>query len=188
MSRSDFTRQWADDLLRSSLTYAASALDRYAHERFTKGIVGALKRRDLSKHQQELTLGAAEVIKLADRICQTMKSQQTIRPANEIRNKLQEDMHGKPLQSWKEIEYAFDLIGIGDFSGRMQNALRVSDLKPVRAQLNRIIQKRNLIVHEGDLVRHQRGGRPQHNPIRKSFVVESVAFLDNLVDKMDTIR
>src|SRR5689334_14031645 len=40
-SLSDFSSEALDDLLRSALVIGVSALDRYAHERITKGIVKA---------------------------------------------------------------------------------------------------------------------------------------------------
>jgi hypothetical protein len=57
----------------------------------------------------------------------------------------------------------------------------------VQAQLNAIANRRNSIVHEGDLVRHQRGGRVRRLSIDGKFVKESLDFLDTFVGHLERI-
>ena len=68
----------------------------------------------------------------------------------------EQELHKRPFQSWREIEYAFCLLGITNLTGRLQSAYRVSNMKPIKRQLNNIAARRNSIVHEGDLVKHER--------------------------------
>jgi hypothetical protein len=183
----DFTSAALDDVLRAALTLGVSALDRYAHERVTKMIVRALKIKRLSRRQEEFAIPAIVAVRLAARLHAGRKAGKMTRPANEIRKSLQEVLHRRPFQSWRDLEFAFDLIGINDLANQIQKAARLRDVKLIREELNRIVRRRNQIVHEGDLVRHERGGRVRRHPIERPFVERSLAFLDDLVDKLEGV-
>jgi hypothetical protein len=115
------------------------------------------------------------------------KAGKATRPANEIRKAVQEALHKRPFQSWREIEYAFSLIGINKLETSLRKAYRIQSLKPIQAQLNAIATRRNFIVHEGDLVRHQRGGKVRRHPIRPKMVRDSLDFLDALIGNLEKV-
>lgn len=187
LATSDFTSDALDDLLRSALTFAVSALDRYVHELVVKNVISALKQSELNGRQEQLTIPAAMAIRLAQNVAATARAGNATRPSNEVRKAIQEELHRIPFQSWRDIEYAFHLIGVGGLAGRLQAQYGVGDFRPIRDQLNRIVERRNHIVHEGDLVRHQRGGHIRSSPISRKYVEDSMNFLDDMVDKMDTM-
>ena len=85
------------------------------------------------------------------------------------------------------MEEGFRLIGISDIGGKLQDAYANGNMKPIHAQLDKIAQARNRIVHEADLVRHRRGGKPRMHPISLGEVRTSIAFLDDFVTKLETI-
>jgi hypothetical protein len=51
-----------------------------------------------------------------------------------------------------------------------------------------IVQRRHFIVHEGDLVRHERGGQTRVHPITRKYVDDSLAFLDTLVGHLEGLE
>ncbi len=206
LSSVDFSDKPLADLLRLSLALGVSALDRYVHERVVKKVIGALGATKLSRQQQELSIPVTCALEAARRAVKT-SIERTVaayeaaastgtqppavqcRPANEMRIKLQEFLHTKSFQSWREIEYAFELLGIPDVKGRMTAAHVIGDFtKDVQQPLNKIIQRRNLIVHEGDLVRHKRAGKVKPLKIERKFVRESLGFLDSLVAMLETVK
>lgn len=187
LQESDFARDALDDLLRASLSLGVSALDRYMHERVTKSIVSSLKRDNLSKPQREFSIPAAEAIRITEKVREARKKQVAIRPANEVRKAVQELLHKRPIQSWSDIDWAFKLIGISNVRGQLQAKLKKSNVDDEQTHLNTIVQKRNLIVHEADLVRHERGGKLRRNPIDRKFVEESLKFLDEFIKHLDEI-
>jgi hypothetical protein len=132
LSPHHFSAACLDDLLRASLTFGVSALDRYVHERVVKGIVAALKARSLTKQQEELSVPARVAITISEEIRKAKKSGTNIRTANIVRRKLQELLHRRPFQSWRELEYAFALLGITNLSGQLQVAYGLGDIKPVK--------------------------------------------------------
>lgn len=182
-----FSSPGLDDVLRASVVLGISALDRYVHERIVKRIVTALRSRGLSRHQEEFMVPATLALELSADLLKAQKGGKLKRPANEVRKALQKTLHKQPFHSWREIEHAFALIGITDVAGQIQSAARLSSIKPMQRQLDHIVRRRNEIVHEGDLVRHERGGKVRCQSIDAGFVQHSLDFLDDLVLKLDDV-
>jgi hypothetical protein len=183
----EFTKDSLDDLLRAALTFGVSALDRYVHERVIKGFVSALRAGDLTKQQEDFSIPVTLALRMVEETRKAYRNGETVRPANEIRKYAQEFLHRQPFQNWREINKAFQLIGENNLSGKLQTAYGVGNMQPIKEELNRIARRRNHIVHEGDLARHQRGGEVKAQQIEKRFVSDSLDFLDDFVGKLDAI-
>jgi hypothetical protein len=188
VSAATFTASSLDELLRSALVLAVSALDRYVHERVVKKIVSALRARSLNRKQEDFSLPATRFLQLSAELLKAQKAGTLRRPANEVRKVLQKALHERPFQSWREIEGAFALIGITDLAGKIQSAGKLASIKPIQKQLNDIVRRRNEIVHEADLVRHQRGGMVRVQNLDPALVERSLDFLDSFVAQLEAIR
>lgn len=186
---SDFTRDSLRDLLRSAITYGVSALDRYVHERVIKGFVAAFRAAKLTKQQSEFQMPVTLSIDIARNVHAARRENNNHRPANEIRKSVQTTLHKRPFQNWREIEYAFALIGFKNLAKSIRNANSVNVLATdaMREDLNKIVARRNQIVHEGDLSRHQRGGGVTAQAISKKWVVDSLNFLDDFVSHLEKV-
>jgi hypothetical protein len=182
-----FTQPWLDDQLRAALTFGVSALDRYVHERVVKGIIPALKGTPLTRQQEEFSIPVSTAIQISEEAVAAQKMGLKIRPANIVRKKVQELLHKRPFQSYREIEYAFSLLGVKDLAKQLQAAYGVGDLKAFKSQLAGIAMRRNQIVHEGDLVRHERGGQVKWHEINRKYVADSLDFLDTFVGHLESV-
>lgn len=187
LASAGFEDSCTKDLLRAAHVYGVSALDRYVHERAVKGAVKALRGRDHSKDQEELSIPVIDVLRVNDAVCKAARAGKNIRPANEVRKALQEELHRRPFQSWREIDYAFRVIGVNDLAGRLQAAFGLADSRPIKERVNAIARRRNFIVHEGDLERHQRGGRPKLLNITPRGVRNDLDYLVQLVGHLEHI-
>lgn len=188
----DFTHEGLDDLLRSALTFAVSALDRYVHERVVRKIVPALRTTKQNRDQKQLEIPAAVAIEIVDTVVRERRknSNANIRPANIIRQRVQDLLHRKPFQSWKEVTYAFSLIGITGIDGAIQASLGLPNLRSFKTDLDHAIRKRNLVVHEGDLVRHARTGNAhaRKNPIQPAEVRQAIDRVKTFVTELERIN
>jgi hypothetical protein len=182
-----FSRSCLDDQLRAALTFGVSALDRYVHERVVKGIVAKLKKPNLNKEQREFAIPVSTAIKISAESVKAAKANKKLRPANIIRKQVQALLHKKPFQSYRGIEYAFKLLGINNLAGQLQAAYGTGDLNAVKTQLANIAKRRNQIVHEGDLVVHERGGQVKWHNIERKYVADSLSFLDIFVAHLDSV-
>lgn len=187
LTRDDFSTEALDDLLRASLALGVSALDRYLHERVVKKIVKSLRSSELLYAQEKLTIPATLAVRMTEDWRKASNAGKALRPANQLRISLQEALHLRTFQSWREIEEAFELIGVTGITGRLQTAYKIGAIKPIKAQLNALVQRRHRIVHEGDLVRHKRAGHSRVNPVTRKYVADSLDFIDSLVSKLDAL-
>lgn len=183
----DFTAAALDDLLRASLAMAISALDRYLHERVVKQIIKALRTRSPRRAQELLGIPAILALRVTEEIRRASLAGKKLRPANHLRKALQESLHTRPFQSWREIEEAFELIGITGLAGKLQTAYAIPDIRPIKSQLGSVVQRRNQIVHEGDLIRHQRGGKPRVHGVTRKYVADTLVFLDTFVGHLEGV-
>lgn len=185
----DFSSEALDDLLRAAITFGVSAIDRYVHERIIKTFVTAFRATELTKNQREFQVPATLAIDIVNRVHGARRDGLAIRPANEIRKAVQQVLHKRPFQSWREIEYGFSLIGCKDLGRALRTAHSLSsqDLESLKEQLNKIVARRNQIVHEGDLPRHQRGGQVYVQEIRRVWVQESLDFLADFAGKLEAV-
>lgn len=182
-----FSQDWLGDQLRAALTFGVSALDRYVHERVVKGIVPALKKSPLTRQQEEFLIPVTTAIEISEQAVAALKSGENIRPANIVRKKVQELLHKRPFQSYKEIEYAFGLLGIKNLAQQLQTAYGTGDIKDIKKQIGHIAMRRNQIVHEGDLVVHERGGMIKWHNIDRRYVADSLDFLDIFVQHLESV-
>jgi hypothetical protein len=125
LKSSDFTSDALTDLLRSAIVYGVSALDRYIHERVVHNIITALKKTPRTKQQDNFSIPVTTAIKITEAVSKARRAGNNVRPANEVRNKIQEILHQRPFQSWREIEYAFELLGVSNFAGQLQTAMNI---------------------------------------------------------------
>lgn len=185
----DFSKETLEDLLRASVTYGVSALDRYVHERVVKGFVSAYKNGSLTKQQKDFQMPVTLALGIAQNMHEARKKEITTRPANEVRKAVQMTLHKRPFQSWREVEFGFRLLGCKDLGKAIREAcgLDSSTADKIKSDLNRIVARRNRIVHEGDLSRHQRGGGVTIQDIQRKWVVDSLDFLDGFVSKLEQI-
>ncbi len=175
-----------DDVLRCALVLVVSALDRYVHDRVTKGVAAAFKNPTLTREQEDFAIPVKLAFEIAAKASKSNQFPRQTRAANIVRNQIQELLHKRPFQSWREIEIAFSLIGITGIAGHIQNAMGVGSIAPVKEQLNSIVRTRNLIVHEGHIRRHQRGGRPTLLEITSVEVTAAVTFLKQIVNHLES--
>ncbi len=189
IKRDDFSAESLDDLLRSAITFGVSAIDRYVHERVVKGFVTAFRSPELTKQQRDFQVPATLAIDIVNRIHAARRSSKNTRPANEIRKAVQEVLHKRPFQSWREIEYGFCLIGYKNLGKELKtaNGITDADMKSIEQSLNKIVSRRNKIVHEGDLARHQRGGNVSPQSIKRKWVSDSLYFFSDFAEKLEAV-
>lgn len=184
----DFAASALDDQLRAALSFGVSALDRYVHERVVKGFVTAFRASELLRNQREFSVPATLAIEIVQRV-HNADPDKNIRPANEIRKAIQKVLHKRPFQSWREVEYGFSLLGYKNLAGRIKevHGINDNDVDQIKTGLGKIVDRRNQIVHEGDLPRHQRGGDATVREITPIWVSDSLDLLRDLANKLDAI-
>jgi hypothetical protein len=175
------------DVLRSALVLAVSAIDRYVHDRVTKEILQAYRTDDLTSAQENFKIPVSAALRIAEKAATAKKTNKQVRAANVVRHEIQEDLHKRPFQSWRDIEYAYSLLGVTGFDGKVQSALQLPNLKPLKSTFASIQRTRNLISHEGHLKRHKRGGKVVLMELDSATVSVAISTLKDVVRALETL-
>jgi hypothetical protein len=185
-----FSHEELSEVLRAALTTAVAALDRYCHEVLLSRIMKQTRKAE-SKWPKELQkisipLGKAKAAIKHAGVRKGKGGKIRSRPMNMIRHVLQEQFHRDTLQRPDDIARALSMIGVKGPWNECGKALNLPAEK-VKQRLNTIIDRRNRIVHEGDIKRFRRGGNVTLNPITAVEIKADVEWLKKLVAAIDGI-
>jgi hypothetical protein len=135
------------DQVRAGVVFAVSAMDAYFTDRFCEALVPFLKKHGANKRLIEVledaglnTLQALEMIQMD-------------RPYRRIRTLVQNHLGNYTTQRFKVIDELFLCLGVNDLSVHAQGRLK---RKTILRTVEKLVERRHQIVHEGDVNRHGR--------------------------------
>lgn len=145
------------ELLRSALALGVSAMDRYFHDVICHHLLDVLKR---PKNQipKELARFPICISDAEDSLAHALKSRwrgTATRPRTILKSRFADALHKRTFQSSVEVAQALNMLGIRKAWVRLAGRM-TRDASSVRAELDRIVYRRNQIVHEGDVARSPR--------------------------------
>lgn len=173
-----FQEEYLSELLRSALVAMVSALDRYCHEVITKALMSQFRAGNTHVRKLEISLKEIEEVLL--------RAEAGRRPRNALRNAMQARLYKETFQSPTQIAEGLKLAGKSDVWNRCATAMNCTR-EELTSKLNRVIARRNRIVHEGDLVRHERAGAVRRHDIKTTEVSELITWISALVAAMEQL-
>lgn len=179
-----FDEEYLNELLRAAYAGIVASLDRYCHEVILCKVIACLRKppEDAGRELRQLKVPVYEVKRA---IAHARKPK--TRPMNIVRQALQEALHrDETFQRPDDIAKGMKIIGITDLW--RQCAQRMS-CQPgdITKRLNRIVDRRNRIVHEGGILRRKKGGKIAYYPIRAYEVAADIKWLGNLVESIEQV-
>ena len=173
-----FQEEYLSELLRSALVAMVSALDRYCHEVITKALMREYRNGNAHVRKLEVSLKEIEEVLL--------RAEEGRRPRNALRNALQARLYKETYQTPAQIADGLRLAGKTDVWNRCAATMN-STRDEVVTKLNRIIARRNRIVHEGDLVRHERAGGVRRHGIQPAEISDLITWISDLVAALEQL-
>jgi len=175
----NFNEEFTSELLRAAHATIVASLDRYCHELILSRVVMALGN---SNHSQELRKLAIPVVEVHKAVKHGRKK--GARPMNIVRQSIQEQLHRQTFQAPDDIVRGLRIIGIDNL---WQTCAGTMGSRPndITRRLKEIVDRRNRIVHEGDIVRHKRGGKIRYRKITPNQVANDITWLGELVDAIE---
>ena len=184
-----FSHEALSDLLRSAVVTSVAALDKYCHDVLIHRLLPQTRRpvkqwcKDLERLSVPLSVVVAAVAH-AKRDQGGGDSKRT-RPMTIIRNGLQDQFHRRrTLQRPDDIAEALSMVGVKNLWGSCAKRMHAK-AEYVKSRLDRIVARRNLIVHESDIVRFRRVRKVTMRRIALTQVADDVAWLRRLVRCID---
>ncbi|QKK98436.1 hypothetical protein GEV38_21785 [Pseudomonas sp. 13159349] len=173
-----------DDICRSVLVMAVSAVDSYMHWLVYDKLSDVRKGKDLPPALAKLAVPFSSMALLADSV---VENRNKIRPWVQVKNAMQKKLLSETFQSFDQLSVAMSMAGISGGWKKISEQLG-EPTAALKARLNHIVHRRNQIVHEGDIMRKSRPRHVVFNDISVDQTIEDVDWLDDLVTAIDLIR
>lgn len=175
----NFNEDYTSELLRAAHATIVAALDRYCHELIVSHVIAALGN---SNHSHELRKFTIPVVEAHKAVRHGRKK--GARPMNIVRQSIQEQLHRETFQRPDDIVRGLKIIGVDDPWQTCANTMGCTRNEIV-TRLREIADRRNKIVHEGDIVRHKRGGKIRYRRITPKQVASNITWIGQLVDAIE---
>jgi hypothetical protein len=175
-----FGDEYTSELLRAAHVTIVAALDRYCHELIASRFIACLKnKKNLSAELKKIELPIQDVHKA---VIHAKKPKS--RPLISVRASVQELLYKKTFQSPREIADGLSIIGVKKLWVGCATHMGCN-ANDITNRLNRVVSRRNRIVHEGDIVRHKKGGKLRHAPITRKQVAAEIIWVGDLIDAIE---
>lgn len=159
-------------ILRAGVVFVVSALDTYFHDK-VKYRVGKY-----SLHNIPPALAKLEI-----QISSISAWDGAKRKGNVLRNWVTDHLATKPLQSPERIAESLKLAGIDGIWATIEPDN--NGRKQLLDKFGALIKRRNQIAHEGDREQSRKSGKKVRN-ITRAYLVESIAFASEIVERIET--
>lgn len=185
--REDFDEASLCELLRAAHATSVAALDRYCHELILSRVIRELGRpeKKIPARLKKMSIPAHGAFKCV-RHAQKNKDAHSML---QLRAVLQGVLYRDTYQFPDDIAEGFSMVGIkslwSSVAAKIGGGAKSDD---IRGRLSAIVSRRNSIVHEGDLVRHKKGGKPKLNPITLDAVRGDVEWIEKIVGAFEAVK
>lgn len=170
----------ADDTRRAAIALGVAALDTYLH--------WALADTPLERMPSALKAIDVPFGDLVDLSEAVVKDRAKIRPKVRARGILERALLKLTFQSSRGVEEAMLMLGKRKAFFKISNEIQPPQgAQDVRDTLNRIVHRRNQIVHEGDLQRQSRPQQIKREPAVTATIQADLHWLRALIDAIDKV-
>lgn len=175
-----------NDLRRSALVMAVTAVDSYMHWLVYRQISEVRKEGDLPKSLAKLDLPFTDIALLADATIRGRKDGVDTRPWVQVKNAMQKRLLKETFQSYEQVATAFSWAGIEKPWSRVAAKLGIQ-ANDIKSQLNALVHRRNQIVHEGDITRASRPHKLKYNEVDHAQVAADVDWIAALIQAVEQV-
>jgi len=175
-----------NDLRRMALVMAVAAVDSYMRGIVMRRIADVRRRADLPKALARLEIPFSEIAALADASIDAQRSGHRTRPWVQVKASLQRRLLKETFQSYDQVAAALAIAGVDQAWTKVASKLRENP-DNIKDRLNTLVQRRNQIVHEGDMKRVSRPRRLHFNETNHAEIKDDIDWVNSLIDAMDTV-
>lgn len=172
-----------EDLDRLALVMGVAAIDTYFHWRVHRV---DLNSTSIPKKLAELDVPFEALLQSGKKSVDARKEGISDRPMVRTRNVLHNVTLGMTFQKARDVETAFNLVGISK-PWRNLAASMGQSADSIKKKLNALAHRRNRIVHEGDIQRKSKPHRVKLNELDSDEVADSLDWIDSFLKAVDNL-
>lgn len=165
---------------------AIAGIDAYMHWLIYSRISELRSEGDLPKSMSRLDVPLTDLAALADATLDGRRREVDTRPWVQVKHAMQKRLLKETLQSFDQVATGFAWAGVEKAWSRVATELGCS-VDDIRTRLNRIVQRRNQIVHEGDIVRALRPRKLSYNEVDHDSVAADIDWIEELLTAMSDV-
>lgn len=185
-----------NDLRRMAVVLAVAAIDSYMHALVLRRLTDVRHAGDLPKRLKTLELPFGDMAELADAWIAFQQEQSSAvresgrlisgRPWVRVKHALQRRLHKETFQSFDQVGMALSMAGVENGWKRISNEMNETP-QQIKHWLSSLVQRRNQIVHEGDLRRQSRPQGLNFNPVTHAEIDKQIGQVERLIEAIDRV-
>lgn len=178
--------QIRNDLRRTAVVMAVAAIDSYMHWLVFRRLSDVRREGDLPKSLAKLSVPFSDLASLADALIAARRANREIRPWVQVKNSVQKELLRETFQSYEQVANALALSGVE--KGWSRTAVKIGcTANDIKERLNRIVHRRNQVVHEGDITRASRPQNLKYNSVAHDSVVDDVTWIEAVLTAIEEV-
>jgi hypothetical protein len=174
------------DLRRSALVIAVSGIDSYMHWLVYRKVSALRREGDLPGALARISIPLAELASLAEAAIQGRQNQIETRPWVQVKHTIQKRLRKETFQTHEQVSNALAMAGVKSAWPRIATLMGISQ-DIIKTRLDGIVNRRNQIVHEGDIVRASRPRNLQYNEVDSDIVAEDIGWIEELLGAIQEV-
>lgn len=183
-TKEHFKEKWLSELLCASLVFSVSAMDRYFHDLIVKNILTVLKRNEIPRALGKFKIPLTTAEDIAQKAFDAKKENKKAQLRTILKDKFREELHRVTFQAYDEINDAFSYLGLEVSWKKVAQQLQCQPGQ-IKKKLGSIIDRRNKIVHEADVVRTKRPRRTKKHEIDLNETNSDIHWIHTLVEAIN---
>lgn len=169
------------DIRRMAWALGSAAIDTYFHWRVRTVDLGA----EIPKALKQLSVTFGDLLESGNKSVDARQRNISDRPTVRARNALHREILIDSYQSVRGIEKALSLVGAKKYWEPISSSLGES-VTDIKTRLNTIANRRNRIVHEGDIKRLSKPQRITHDALEAGEVEPQLAWIRSFLSAVDS--
>jgi hypothetical protein len=165
---------------------SVAAIDSYMHWLVFRRLSDVRREGDLPKPLAKFSVPFADLASLADALIAARREGKDIRPWVQVKNTVQKELLRETFQSYEQVANALALAGVEKGWSRIATKMTCS-AGDIRERLNRLVHRRNQVVHEGDITRASRPQSLRYNSIDHDAVLTDVDWVEQLLISIEAV-
>ncbi|TFF10546.1 hypothetical protein [Cellulosimicrobium funkei] len=170
------------DLRRQAWAMGVAAIDTYLHWVVHRVDLGKPLPKDLRK----LEVSFEDLLAMGQASVDARKANRRDRPQVRARNVLHRRILTDTYQSSRGVETALRMAGVRDCWGQLSRTLS-EPKQDLMDHLNMLSQRRNSIVHEGDIKRMSRPRALKHQELDAAEVLKQLDWIRSFLGALDAL-